>query len=233
VGPARHALARLGSRRPRAGICFVAARCFKWHGRSSTAGRSPTQADPLYRSIGSLLCSAGITRHDVRRCSRRDDREGDAPSFLMPRKDDFDSADIASDMLRPDHDRACSAPTMSSDDRERHRSSALVPAKSLQADTALVDALNHDRSAEALRSIVAACAAPTTSNPPCDGLFWRDRRREAAMSFLGMMGRVLNVFSCLRVRPSRGGALDRFRARLKQTVFARPFGRKSVVCTLG
>src|SRR5258708_1369971 len=84
----------------------------------------------------------------------------------MSRKDDFDSAVIASDMLRPDRDRALSAPTMSSDDRERGRSSALFSAKSLQADAALADMSNHDPSAEALRSIGAAGASPTTFNPP-------------------------------------------------------------------
>jgi hypothetical protein len=73
--------------------------------------------------------------------------KGDAPSFLMPRKDDFDSAVVASDMPRPDRDRALSAATISSDDRERGRSSALFPAKSLQADTSLADISNHDRSA--------------------------------------------------------------------------------------
>jgi hypothetical protein len=88
--------------------------------------------------------------------------KGDAPSFLMPRKDDFDSAVVAPDMPRPDRD--LSAATMSSDDRERGRSSALFPAKSLQANTTLADISNHDRPAEALRSIGAAGASPTTSN---------------------------------------------------------------------
>src|SRR5258708_28292808 len=89
----------------------------------------------------------------------------------MPREGDFDSAVVASDVPRPDRDRALWAATMSSDDRERGRSSARFPAKSLQADTALADISNHDRSAEALRSIGAAGASPTTSNRRGDGLF--------------------------------------------------------------
>jgi hypothetical protein len=147
------------------------ARCFKCHGRPGTAGRSHTQGRPIVSLHRRSVVLVGMARHHVRRRSRRDHREGDAPSFLMPRKDDFDSAVVASDMPRPDRDRALAAVTMSSDDRERGRSSALFPAKSLQADTALADISNHDRSAEAVRSIGAAGASPTTSNRRGDGLF--------------------------------------------------------------
>ena len=129
------------------------------------------KADPLCRSIGGLSCSWEWP--DTMFADAVDGTivKGDAPSFLMPRKDDFDSAVVASDMPRPDRDRALSAATMSSDDRERGRSGALFPAKSLQANTALADISNHDRSAEALHSIGAAGASPTTSNRRGDGLF--------------------------------------------------------------
>ena len=101
---------------------------------------NPTlQGRPIVLLHRRSIVLVGMARHHVRRRSRRGDREGDAPSFLMPRKDDFDSAVVASDMPRPDRDRALSAATMSSDDRERGRSGALFPAKSLQADTSLAD----------------------------------------------------------------------------------------------
>ena len=100
---------------------------------------STLKADPLCRSIGGLLCSWEWSNTMFADAVDGTIVKGDAPSFLMPRKDDFDSAVVASDMPRPDRDRTLSAATMSSDDRERGRSGALFPAKSLQADTSLAD----------------------------------------------------------------------------------------------
>jgi hypothetical protein len=101
---------------------------------------NPTlQGRQIVLSVGGLSCSWEWPDTIFRDAVGTMIVKGDAPPFLMPRKDDFDSADSASDMLTPDRDRALSAHTMSSDDRERGRSSALFLAKSLQADTALAD----------------------------------------------------------------------------------------------
>jgi hypothetical protein len=85
----------------------------------------PHKADPLCFSIGLSRSWDGPTPMFADAVDATIVKGG-APAFLLSRKRDFDSADIASDMLRPDRDRALAVPTMSSDNRERGRSSALL-----------------------------------------------------------------------------------------------------------
>jgi hypothetical protein len=94
---------------------------------------------------------------------------------------------------------------MSSDDRKRCRSSALFLAKSPQADTALADVSNHDRSAEASRSPGRVHASSATPNLPGDGLFVADRLSAGHDELLGMFRMLSIVIACLSVRPGRGG----------------------------
>jgi hypothetical protein len=129
------------------------------------------QGRPVVLLQWRCIVLVGIARHHVRDAVDATIVKGGAPAFLISRKSDFHSAVIASDMLRSDRDRPLSAPRMRSDDRECGRSSALFPAMPLQADAASADPPNHDRSAEATRSLGRVHGSSTMPNPRGERLF--------------------------------------------------------------
>ena len=131
------------------------------------------KADPLYCAIAVYRGSWERPDTIFADAVKASVVKGDAPNFDILQDGDFDSSDIASHTLKPGRDGAQTAPALSSDDRERGRSSALFPAKPPHADTVPVDMPNHDRSAEVLRSPGHVGASPTTTNPWGDSLFVR------------------------------------------------------------
>jgi hypothetical protein len=175
---------------------------------------NPTlQGRPIMLPVGGLSCSWELPDTMFGDAVDAMIVKGGAPSFLMPRKDDFDLAVIASDMLRPDRDRAHSAPTM-----VRTIASAASRAHYLLRVRRRSRALGRlAKSRSVCKSSASAwsyaCFFQNAHLTRRRSVFGEIVGAEAAMSCLGMMRRTLNVFVCSRVRSGRGGALDRVRAR--------------------
>jgi hypothetical protein len=131
--------------------------------------------------------------------------KGEAPAFLISRKGDLDSADIASGIMRPDRDRALAARALSLCDHER-AGRALCFLRSRRRPTPLWPTCQT-------RSVCRSIAFTWSCECFFDNAQSTGRRFVCGRDRLGMFHGDIDCFCMFECEAGQGRALDRMTAR--------------------